>query len=79
MSGFEVLDELKSNPATRDIPVAVITSKLVTPEDHGKLAGRVAAVFSKELLTQADAGLKIRLALEKELARTDETYRGAGA
>jgi signal transduction histidine kinase len=79
MSGFEVLDELKSDPATRDIPVAVITSKLVTPEDHGKLAGRVVAVFSKELLTQVDAGLKIRLVLEKALARTGETYRGAGA
>jgi signal transduction histidine kinase/DNA-binding response OmpR family regulator len=46
MTGFEVLDRLKDTPATRAIPVIVLTSR-TGPGDES-LHGRAAAVLSKE-------------------------------
>ena len=34
MSGFEVLDRLKEDPATMEIPVVVLTSKTLTDEEQ---------------------------------------------
>jgi len=47
LSGFEVLDRLKADPATRDIPVILYTSQVLDEADRGRLAGRVAAILSK--------------------------------
>lgn len=46
-SGFEVLDQLKSDEATMDIPVVIHTSKLLTEADIGRLGNRVLAVLPK--------------------------------
>lgn len=34
MSGFEVLERLKSDPATNDIPVVIMTSKALEEEER---------------------------------------------
>jgi len=46
ISGFEVLDRLKADPATRAIPVVVSTSKVLEPAERARLA-EAAAVLSK--------------------------------
>jgi CheY-like chemotaxis protein/two-component sensor histidine kinase len=46
-SGFEVLYELKSDKATKDIPVVIHTSKLLTEADTARLGNDVAAVLPK--------------------------------
>lgn len=46
-SGFEVLDELKSDEATMHIPVVVHTSKALTEADLERLGNRVLAVLPK--------------------------------
>lgn len=46
-NGFEVLDDLKSSPETRDIPVVIHTSRKLIPADEQRLSGRFAAVLSK--------------------------------
>lgn len=46
-SGFEVLDELKSDERTKDIPVVIHTSKMLTEADHTRLANRYLAVLPK--------------------------------
>jgi len=46
-SGFEVIDELKADPSTRDIPVIIHTSRTLRDSDWQKLAGRHAAVLPK--------------------------------
>ena len=48
MDGFEVLDQLKRNPLTRDIPVIVITSKVIDEEDRERLADKALKILSKE-------------------------------
>jgi signal transduction histidine kinase/CheY-like chemotaxis protein len=73
MSGFEVLDELKQDPATCDIPVVIMTSKPLNSEDLDKLNARTVAVFSKEVLSRPDAGSHVRAVIEaKPPARTAE-------
>ncbi len=47
MSGFEVLDALKSNAATQDIPVVICTSRVLTDSERVQLAGRTLAILSK--------------------------------
>jgi signal transduction histidine kinase len=46
-SGFEVLDQLKSDQRTADIPVIIHTSKLMTEVDYGRLGSRISAVLPK--------------------------------
>ena len=46
-NGFNVLDELQSDEATRDIPVVIQTSKTLTQIDYERLASRQATVLPK--------------------------------
>jgi CheY-like chemotaxis protein len=63
MSGFEVLRELKADPATREIPVVVVTSKVLTEEERVILGAQATAVLSKELLSRTDGAERIRNAI----------------
>jgi CheY-like chemotaxis protein len=63
MNGIEVLRELKADAATRDIPVVIVTSKLLTPEERDILDSQAQAVLSKEVLSQPDGGERIRNAI----------------
>jgi len=64
-SGFDVLDELKADPATRDIPVVIHTSKQLGPADMSRLAGRQAAVLPKAGANRAAALQRIREILKE--------------
>jgi signal transduction histidine kinase/CheY-like chemotaxis protein len=63
MSGFEVLRQLKADSATRDIPVVIVTSKMLTAEERDIVNSQASAVLSKELLAQPDCGDRIRHAI----------------
>ena len=63
MSGFDVLRELKADSATRDIPVVIVTSKILTAEERDMLNSQASAVLSKEVLSQPDCGDRIRQAM----------------
>jgi DNA-binding response OmpR family regulator len=47
MDGFEFLSELRRNPAWQEIPVVVLTSKDLTPEERGMLSGKVERILQK--------------------------------
>ncbi len=49
LSGFDVIDELKNDVSTKDIPIIVVTAKQITQEDRNKLKGVV-----KKLLEKSD-------------------------
>jgi len=68
MTGFEVLDRLKSNPATRDIPVIISTSKVLEEKERRLLTAETLGILSKKTSRQA-ALTQIREALIKVQAR----------
>lgn len=47
MDGFAVLDSLKSNPQTVDIPIIVSTAKELTKEEKSRLKGQIQVVLQK--------------------------------
>jgi CheY-like chemotaxis protein len=48
-TGFEVLEDLRSDPATAHIPVVIHTSLALTEADVSRLAGRHGAILPKGL------------------------------
>ena len=66
MSAFEVLDELKADPRTRDIPVIIHTSKDLAGEERERLRqAAAAAILNKQSLSREVAIARIRDALSK--------------
>ena len=59
-SGFEVLDDLKSDKTTREIPVVIHSSSKMTEADYARLAGRQAAFLPKGPSGRRPALLAIR-------------------
>ena len=45
--GFLLLEELKKDPATKDIPVMIISAKTLTSDDRSQLEGRVESLWQK--------------------------------
>ena len=65
MTAFEVLDELKADPRTRNIPVIINTSKDLAEDERRRLAADTAAILSKQTLSREVAIGRIREALAK--------------
>ena len=47
MDGFETLAQLRSEPATKDIPVVILTAKDLTQRERAALDGKIQALFQK--------------------------------
>ena len=71
-TGFEVLDELKADPTTREIPVVIHTSKAITQADMARLAGRHAGLMPKSGKDRKQALEAIRTALGNARLFADE-------
>ena len=65
MSGFEVLERLKAATSTKDIPVVICTSRILTSTERNQLTGKVAAVLSKEGLDHGAVARELRRIIEK--------------
>jgi CheY-like chemotaxis protein len=63
MTGFEVMARLKEDPATTDIPVIVLTSKLLSDEERRRLAPHAASIISKDALAGPERPNLLRDAL----------------
>jgi GAF domain-containing protein/CheY-like chemotaxis protein len=64
IDGFTVLDTVKSDPATHDIPVIIITAKEITAEDRERLNGKLAALYNKGMFTAEQLLADILAALQ---------------
>jgi PAS domain S-box-containing protein len=64
MNGFEMLDELRSRPEYRSIPILVLTAKALTEEDRKKLNGNVERVIEKGRHSTEDVLAYVRNVLE---------------
>jgi threonine synthase len=47
IDGFGMVEELKLDPRTRDIPVVIVSAKDITPEERKRLNGHIQAVYQK--------------------------------
>jgi threonine synthase len=47
MDGFGLVEELKLDPRTKDIPVVVVSAKDITSEERKRLNGHIEAVYQK--------------------------------
>jgi signal transduction histidine kinase/CheY-like chemotaxis protein len=65
MTAFEVLDELKADQRTRNIPVIIHTSKDLAAEERERLKQATAAILNKQSLSREVAISRIRDALAK--------------
>jgi len=52
VSGFDVLDRIKTDPATQPIPVAVVTSATLTDVDRRRLEAQTCAIMNKTELSR---------------------------
>ena len=48
VTGFDVVEALRSDEATRSIPVMVLTAKRLTNHDKQALDGHVAGIFQRD-------------------------------
>ena len=53
VDGFTLVDQLKDDPTTSGIPIVVLTSKSLTPDDEEALRGRIAHLAQKAEFSQA--------------------------
>ncbi|HYG65849.1 MAG TPA: ATP-binding protein [Thermoanaerobaculia bacterium] len=65
LTGFDVLDELRADPSTREIPVVVSTSKILAQEERQRLERWSVPVLSKETWARPDAVTELRQALSR--------------
>jgi signal transduction histidine kinase/DNA-binding response OmpR family regulator/CHASE3 domain sensor protein len=64
ISGFEVVGALRNDPATAQIPIIIVTSKLLTAEDRNRLNGNVKAILEKAEFRYENMAIEVRRALQ---------------
>jgi signal transduction histidine kinase len=52
LTGFQVAERLRQNPGSSDIPIHVVTSKVLTEQERGELAGRSIEVVPKDSVSR---------------------------
>ena len=65
MSGFEVLERLKAATSTKDIPVVICTSRILTSTERNQLTGQVVTILSKEGLDHSAVARELRRVIDR--------------
>jgi PAS domain S-box-containing protein len=66
VSGFDVVDALRGEEATRAIPIMVLTAKTLTDEDKRALNGQVAAIFQRNSVAGSELTAWLRRIVAKK-------------
>jgi threonine synthase len=66
IDGFGLVEELKLDPRTRDIPVVVVSAKDITKEERKRLNGHIQALYQKGLLAPRKFVEKVVHTIEDE-------------
>lgn len=69
ISGFEVVEELKLDKRTAKIPIIIVTSKFLTPDEHHVLKGQVLAVLEKSEFNHGNFISEVHRALAGQRSR----------
>jgi CheY-like chemotaxis protein len=65
MKGEDVLDQLKADPSTENIPVIIVTSKHLQPSETESLNQKAVAILSKTALSRPEGLHLLRDALQR--------------
>jgi CheY-like chemotaxis protein len=68
VTGFDVVAALHEQAGTASIPIVIVTSKTITPEDRGKLNGLVATILEKGDFTGGQFASEVRRAISHRQA-----------
>jgi PAS domain S-box-containing protein len=63
VSGFDVVEELKGDPATAGIPIMIVTSKVVSADDRERLNGYVSLIMEKTAFEPGQFAAEVRRAM----------------
>jgi len=66
-SGFEVVEQLKSHPTAKDIPILALTEKELNPDERTMLSAHVQAIAQKSTLSSKEN-------LRREIKRLERMY-----
>jgi CheY-like chemotaxis protein len=72
-TAFDVIDDLKADPATRAIPIIIQTAKTLDEAERAKLERETASILKKQSLSREVAITRIREALEAAGVRNEHT------
>ena len=73
MDGFALVEELRLDPRTKDIPIVVVSAKDITPDERKRLNGHIEALFQKgSLKPRKFVDEMIQFIEEKSGDKTDE-------
>ena len=73
LDGFALVEELRLDPRTKDIPIVVVSAKDITPEERKRLNGHIEALFQKgSLKPRKFVDEMIHVIEEKAGDKTDE-------
>ena len=75
LDGFGVLEAMRENEATREIPVIVLTGQVLTERDMARLNRGVATVLSKGLFSLEETLAHVDTALERNRKLSGEAQR----
>lgn len=75
MDGFEVLEKMRANDRTKNIPVIVVTGQALTEAEMERLNRGVAAVLEKGLFNLDETVSHISLALQRKRRLSGEAQR----
>ncbi|MEF3273322.1 MAG: substrate-binding domain-containing protein [Chloroflexus sp.] len=72
MDGFTVLETMRSNKQMREIPVIVITGRILSEEDMARLSQGVTVVLSKGMFSASETLSHLQAALERRRRLSDQ-------
>lgn len=72
LDGFQVLDDLRRRPETRDLPVIVVTAKDLTRQERERLSGNASSVLAKSATTSRELLKELKRVI-KDLEAQSET------
>jgi signal transduction histidine kinase/DNA-binding LacI/PurR family transcriptional regulator/CheY-like chemotaxis protein len=75
LDGFQVLEHLRQQEATRSIPVIVVTGQTLTEDDTERLNRGVAAILSKGIFTAGETLGRIEAALARRSGASSTAQR----